>query len=425
MVIVLLVSLVTRGSPPARAGERPSPGRSTRLAGQPAIQSPSAVLIDAHSGVVLFDQDGSRLMAPASITKILTAALVLEHAELDDVVAVSEEAAKTDGSSVYLEPGERATVRDLLYSMMMNSANDAAVALAEYVSGSVEGFAGLMNAKVAGIGALQTHFENPHGLDSPGHLTTARDMALIAMYAMRQPFFREVVGTRTRQWEGQEWSSLLVNHNRLLWQYDGCTGVKTGFTTKARHTLVASAMRDGNEMIAVLMGGEDPETLRREAGVLFDYGFTRCLTRLAFAGDAAGTVSMPFGYDVPCILDSEVKAFLPEGEEGEVVRSRDLSMRPPQEGVRRGQVLGRVTFWLRGVPIAGTDVVADRDVTYTVAQKAAISVGALRGRISPRLTIPAAVITLSALAIGVDRRVKRRRMRKRPRLGGLPRRFPR
>ncbi|MGE5542913.1 MAG: D-alanyl-D-alanine carboxypeptidase family protein, partial [Bacillota bacterium] len=312
----LLVAVVTCLAP-----ARPSLAAGAAKSTGPAITAVSAVLIDASTGVLLFDKDGARKMSPASITKVLTAAVVLDNLSPGEIVTVSKEASSVPGSSVYLVENEQVRVKDLLYGLILNSGNDAAVALAERVSGAVGEFCHLMNELAARIGALDSSFENPHGLDSDNHYTTARDMALITKYAMSKPLFREVAGTTTYPWEGQAWNTTLINHNRLLWQYDGCTGVKTGFTSAAKHTLVASAARDGRELIAVLLGGDTADTLRREACLLLDYGFDECLAVLNDPGDIVDTVALPFDKRIDLIALQPFLAFLPEGAAEDVTKS--------------------------------------------------------------------------------------------------------
>ncbi|MGE5543072.1 MAG: D-alanyl-D-alanine carboxypeptidase family protein [Bacillota bacterium] len=365
-ILACLLAAVIACLAPTRPSLADGPSGSTG----PAITAVSAVLIDASTGVAIWEKDCDRRMAPASITKVLTAAVVLDSLSPEEIVTVSKAASSVPGSSVYLVENERVCVRDLLYGLILNSGNDAAVALAERISGSVGEFCHLMNETAARIGSLNSSFENPHGLDSDNHYTTARDMALIAKYAMSKPLFREVAGTTTYAWEGRAWSTTLINHNRLLWQYDGCTGVKTGFTSGAGHTLIASAARDGRELIAVLLDGDAAATLRREACLLFDYGFDNCLADLNDPGEIVDTAPLPFGKKVDLIAAQPFLTFLPEGAAGDVTRSVTVS---PEylagKEIGRGETVGRLTYSFDGTPLGGVDLISGEDVTYTTMQR--------------------------------------------------------
>ena len=212
-----------------------------------ATSAHSAILMDAQTGRVLYEKNADEQSLIASTTKIMTALVVCEQCNVLDRVRISKEAVGIEGSSVYLKEGEVLTVQELLYGMMLHSGNDAAVALAIYCGGTVEGFAQLMNDKAYRLGMKNSHFVNPNGLDAPGHYSTARDLAVLAAYAMENPIFRQTVSTKTVS-VGQR---QLTNHNKLLWQVEGADGVKTGYTRAAGRILVSSATRDGRRLIAV------------------------------------------------------------------------------------------------------------------------------------------------------------------------------
>jgi len=239
----------------------------------PDLASAGAILIDADTGQVLYEKQADQTFYPASITKILTAIVAIENGNLDEPVSVSEAATRVDGTRVYLVPGEQKSLRELLYAMMLNSGNDAAVAIAEHIGGSVEAFARMMNRKAKELGATHSHFVNPSGLHDENHYTTARDMAKIAQYAMRSPIFREIVATKTMPWNGKEWESQLVNHNKLLWQYEGATGIKNGYTSIAKQTFVATAKKGESELIAVCLSAPSQPQMYRDLKLLMDYGF--------------------------------------------------------------------------------------------------------------------------------------------------------
>lgn len=237
------------------------------------LNSASAILIDARSGDVLYEKNANTPMAPASITKIVTGIIALEYGRLEENVVVSRNARNVDGTRIFLAEGEQKKLEDLIYGLLMNSGNDAAVAIAEHIDGSVQAFSQRMNAFAASVGANHTHFTNPSGLYEKEHITTAADMAKIAAYAMKNEKFRNIVGTRVKPWEGKEWKSKLVNHNKLLASYQGANGIKNGFTHQSGFTLVASAERDGTELIVVLMKADSDRQIYKDAATLLDYGF--------------------------------------------------------------------------------------------------------------------------------------------------------
>jgi len=195
-----------------------------------AISADSAILIDSYSGRVLFEQNAYEKLPMASTTKIMTGLLACESGKLNNTVKASAFASGTEGSSLWLKIGEKLTLEELTYGLMLKSGNDAAVAIAEYLGGNVDAFALLMNKRTREIGAVNTNFVNPHGLDADGHYTTAYDLAVIAREAMKNDTFRKIVSTKTYSipMQGEKWDRALKNHNKLLWQYEGCTGIKTG-----------------------------------------------------------------------------------------------------------------------------------------------------------------------------------------------------
>lgn len=247
----------------------------------PEINGHAAVLIDAKTGIILYAKNEKQRMFPASITKMVTAIIALESANQMDIVTISKKARNEEGTRVYLAEGEQQLMGNLIYALLMNSGNDAATAIAEHINGSKEQFSVRMNEFVKEkIGTTDTQFTNPHGLYDPNHYTTAMDMALIAKYAMKNELFRQIVATKTRLWEGKEWKSKLINHNKLLWRYDGVTGIKNGYTSASGFTLVASAKRGDTELIGVVLNSSTSEQIYSDMTVLFDYGFQNYESRL-------------------------------------------------------------------------------------------------------------------------------------------------
>lgn len=215
-----------------------------------------ACVINAQTGDVVISKNINQRHAMASTTKIMTAIVALENSEPDEIITVSANAANQEGSAAYISENDRIYMKDMLYGLMLNSGNDAAMAIAEHIAGSAEDFAELMNEKALEIGLRNTHFANPSGLDDDEHFTTALDLALIARYAMLIPDFREIVSTKTYQIKpiGSDETLYLSNHNKMLSLYEGATGVKTGYTKATGRCLVSAAQRDGMEFIAVTLG---------------------------------------------------------------------------------------------------------------------------------------------------------------------------
>ncbi len=233
-----------------------------------AVSARRAYLLDAVSGRVLYEKNSTERSLIASTTKIMTALIVCEQCNVLDRMRIPKEAVGIEGSSMYLKEGEILTLQELLYGLMLSSGNDAAVALAIYCGGTVEGFAQLMNDKARVLGLTGTHFENPNGLDSPGHYSTARDLAKLAAYAMDNPIFAKTVSAKQVR-VGERY---LTNHNKLLWRVEGADGVKTGFTKAAGRILVSSAVRDGRRIIAVTI--DDPNDWQDHTALL-EEGFSR------------------------------------------------------------------------------------------------------------------------------------------------------
>ncbi len=218
-----------------------------------AVSAEKAIVLDAQTGRVLYEKNADSKSLIASTTKIMTALVVCEQCNVLDRMRIPKEAVGIEGSSMYLQEGEVLTVQELLYGLMLRSGNDAAVALAIYCGGTVEGFAQLMNDKARDLGLQNTHFVNPNGLDAPDHYSTARDLGVLAAYAMKNPIFAKTVGAKSVT-VGER---VLTNHNKLLWRFDGANGVKTGYTKAAGRILVSGAVRQGRQLIAVTINAPD------------------------------------------------------------------------------------------------------------------------------------------------------------------------
>ena len=233
-----------------------------------ALSARRACVLDAVSGRILQEKNSREPSLIASTTKIMTALVVCEQCNVLDRLRIPKQAVGIEGSSMYLREGEILTLQELLYGMMLSSGNDAAVALAIYCGGTVEGFAELMNDKARQLGLTGTHFVNPNGLDAPDHYSTARDMARLAVYAAGNHTFARLCSTRSVTVGGRT----MTNHNRLLRTVPGCIGMKTGYTRSAGRTLVSAAERDGRRLVAVtLQDGND----WADHAALYDWGFAQ------------------------------------------------------------------------------------------------------------------------------------------------------
>ena len=254
-----------------------------------AVSAKRAYVLDAVSGRVIYEKNADERSLIASTTKIMTALIVCEQCNVLDRMRIPKEAVGIEGSSMYLQEGEVLTLQELLYGLMLQSGNDAAVALAIYCGGTVEGFAELMNDKARNLGLKNTHFENPNGLDSPGHYSTARDLAVLSAYAMENPIFRKTVSTKSLML-GQRY---LTNHNKLLWRVEGADGVKTGYTKAAGRILVSSAARNDRRLIAVTIDAPDDWN---DHAALLEEGFSRYTVKQVVAkGQHVDTVEVVGG----------------------------------------------------------------------------------------------------------------------------------
>ncbi|WP_196603121.1 D-alanyl-D-alanine carboxypeptidase family protein [Pectinatus frisingensis] len=257
---------------------------NTAAAPEYGLTAKSAILIEASTGRVIFEKNADAREYPASMTKILTAILSLEMSSPDDIVHIADEAADVDGSSLYLEKGDIMRMDELRQGMMLVSGNDAAVAIADAISGNTTAFAAVMNQKAQQIGAINSHFANPNGLPDPNHYSTARDMAKIAQYAYRNKEFRKIVTVQEQEihWLTPNKKMVFDNTNHLLWDYPGANGIKTGYTDEAGGCLTASATRNGVTLIAVVMHTDDGEERFTETRQLLDYGFKKVRSHSAY-----------------------------------------------------------------------------------------------------------------------------------------------
>ena len=330
------------------------------------ITAPAAVLMDANSGKILFEKNAHDQRPCASITKVMTLTLVMEAIDsgkihLDDVVTTSAHAASMGGSDIWLEEGEQMSVDDMIKATAVASANDAAVALAEYVSGSEDDFVAAMNEKAKSLGMEDTTFLNCNGLDEEGHITSAYDVALMS----RELIKHEKIFDYTSIWidylRGGE--TQIVNTNKLLKSYNGITGLKTGTTGDAGSCISATAERNGLSLIGVVLGAASGTDRFRDAATLLDYGFANFESRQLTLSDELAPINVENGMQDTVGVACEDSAWLtvPKGEGEGVKESLDIpaTISAP---VADGDVVGSLTFTLSGEEIAAFDIVATEDV---------------------------------------------------------------
>lgn len=363
LIALVLLSLLLLTPAAANADDLP-----------PAIAARAYLLMDMATGRVLYAHEGETMLPMASTTKIMTAILALERGKLTDLVTAGQKPYDTGGSTIYLDLGEQQSLENLLYALMLESANDAAVAIAEHLAGTEEQFAAWMNEKAREIGATHTHFVNSHGLHDPNHYTTAHDLALIARYAMQNPEFRRLVLVEEKEIPGfkDNLPRKLFSRNQLLGYYEGVTGVKNGFTEEALLTNVASAKRGDTELIAVILGAEN--LLWTSSIKLLDYGFSHFASRrVVQKGDQVGHLLLPGAAgEVAVAAAEDLWVTLPIG--GATPLDRSLT---PLDGlsapVAPNAVAGRLTMTAGGQEVGSVPVTA---VAAVAAAPAALSAAA-------------------------------------------------
>ena len=326
-----------------------------------SVSAASAVLINADTGTVIWEKNAYEQRAMASTTKIMTALLTAEAGELDKKFTVDSYAINVEGTSMGLKVGDIVTRRALIYGMLLPSGNDAANAAAVNISGSMPAFAELMNKKAAELGLENTHFVNPSGLDAQGHYTTAYDLARLAAAAMENPVFAEVCRCSDAQVEfgNPPYLRWLSNSNKMLWQYEGCIGVKTGFTDNARRCLVSAAERNGVRLICVTLNAPDDWADHRK---MLDYGFEQVKsTEIVLPNPVSVPVIGGYEQDVTLVLQESVKLSLSEQESKAV--SVELYTEPfLYAGFEAGSRAGTARIYLDGELVREVELVTSYGV---------------------------------------------------------------
>lgn len=335
-------------------------------AGAPETAAVSAILVDAETGRVLYENNADEKRLIASITKLMTALVAVESTPcLTDSVTVRAEWTNVEGTSMYLQEGEQVTLQELLYGLLLESGNDAAIAVAGYCAGDVGTFVDWMNQRAAVLGMDRTHFANPNGLNDEEHYSTAADMAKLAVECMNNETIAKIVGTKSITIA----SRTFTNHNKLLWRYEGCIGMKTGYTQMAGRTLVSCAERNGQRLIAVTLA--DPDDWKDHAALL-DYGFEEyprfvmCragkeFRRIPVSGSLVRLVSVRTAAETayPLSLAEQVtaKVSLPEYVEAPVTE---------------GTIAGKLTFYLGDEPVGETYLVYSQSVARNVVTSSSL-----------------------------------------------------
>lgn len=338
------------------------------------VNAKSAVLMEPTTGMVLLEQNAHEKLPPASVTKVMTLLLIYEaigqeKIGWEDIVTVSEHAASMGGSQIFLEPNEKQTVRDLTKSIAVASANDAAVAMAEFIAGSEESFVNAMNSKALALGMKNTSFVNACGLDADGHLTTAYDIALMSRELITKypeifeftKIWQDTIIHKTNKGESEFG---LTNTNKLIKWYEGATGLKTGSTGKALYCLSGTAERNGLQLIGVVMASPDYKTRTLEVMKMLDYGFANyAIIQGEPAGKAVGQVEVQKGIEekVNAVIKSEIKLLIKKGEKNTIDSKVELipMVKAPFE---KGEKVGEIIYSFQGKEVGRCDLVAANGV---------------------------------------------------------------
>ena len=327
---------------------------------QASTSARSAVLYLPQTNEFLYCKNADTPLPMASTTKIMTALIALECCQLTDIVPINDNAVGIEGSSAYLRRGDILTMEELLYALLLQSANDAATAIAYHISGGVVDFATLMNNKAAELGLCNTHFTNPHGLDNDEHYTTARDLAVIAGEALKNDTFKKIVSTYKKTFSTEDRTRTYVNHNKLLLLYDGCIGVKTGFTKKSGRCLVGAAEKGGLLLITVTLN--DPSDWKDHSAMLnLGYDLKESLTLAS---------KEEYNYELPVINGKNDKVRVYNTEELAVITDKsecDIQKRInlPRyvvAPVKRGDILGEVIYTKNGEEIGRINLISAENI---------------------------------------------------------------
>lgn len=318
-----------------------APVAASKPLSKPQIAAPAAILIDAKSGNILYSKNAEQKRSIASTTKIMTGILAVENISPADTITASKRAAAVGESEIYLSEGEVMNAENMMYALMLRSANDGAVAIAEKISGSVENFSVLMNKKAKELNMKSTNFTNPHGLSNGTHYSTAKDMSKLAKYAMKNEKFRQIVSTKKKSipWPGKPYQRMAENYNKLIGSYSEATGVKTGYTNSAGYCLVSSAKRGDREVIAVVLGARSSDDAAKQSRSLLEWGLSLKNKILVNKNKIYANLRVSDNEVIPLIAKSPKRALVPEGTTYKTFVVADKSIEPP---IEKGQTVGKL-----------------------------------------------------------------------------------
>ncbi len=333
------------------------------------IEARSALLMEPMSGKILYEKNADEKFAPASVTKIMTMLLTMEAIDngkinLDDKVTCSENAKKMGGSTMLLDTGEIRTVEELLKGVAIASGNDAAVALAEYLGGTEGDFVNMMNKRAQELGMKNTTFKNCNGLPADGHLSTAKDIAMMSKELLRHPKVLKYTGTYMETIsEGRKSPIELVNHNKLVRFFEGCDGLKTGFTDEAKYCISATAKRNGVRMMSVIMGAPTYKIRNRDAGVLLNYGFSKYEGKKLISKDEdIDKVYMDKQTDKFFMAKAcdDLNVILPKGQNNEL--EKKIVIDELKKEYKVGDIVGKYEVYLGNDKVGEVEIYCDRDI---------------------------------------------------------------
>ena len=333
------------------------------------VEARSAILMEVETGKIVFDKNSKEKFAPASVTKVMTMLLTMEAVDsgkikLDDVVTVTENAQRMGGSTMLLEAGELRTVEDLLKGVAIASGNDAAVALAEYLGGSVENFVKKMNDRARELGMKDTTFQNPTGLPTENHLTTAYDISIMSRELLKHETILKYSGTYMETISTNRKTPIeLVNHNKLVRFFNGCDGLKTGFTNEAKYCISATAQRNGVRMLCIIMGAPTYKIRNRDASMLLNYGFSLFERKEVIQQDSEiSKLQLGNNKDNFIILKAAQPLSLVVEKANELKITTKLDVDKSKKNIKQGDIMGTVIFLIDGKEAGRVEVYSDRDM---------------------------------------------------------------
>lgn len=365
ILVVIITFLLIPVNLTALASEDKEGNKSSSM----EIEARSALLIEPLSGKVLYEKNPDEKFAPASVTKIMTMLLAMEAVDsgkikLDDKITCSENAKNMGGSTMLLDTGEVRTVEEILKGIAIASGNDAAVAMAEYLGGNEADFVNMMNKRAEELGMVNTQFKNCNGLPAEGHYSTARDISIMSRELLKHPTILKYSGTYMETIsEGRKTPIELVNHNKLVRFFEGCDGLKTGYTSEAKYCISATATRNNVRMLCVIMGAPSYKIRNRDAGILLNHGFSKYEGKLIVSKDEE-VEQVYMGKKTDRFFIAKAKnnliAVVPKGSSSEI--SKKVVMDDLKDSYKNGEIVGKCELYLGEEKVGEVDIYSDRDV---------------------------------------------------------------